>query len=426
MRTSALLFSALLALLARPARAGPFGLVRPAPGEVLRMYSNMTVQADPAFSVAFDEDFPAFEVRLGGFALGNVTLSQLREGAVYALEPSVPVGMNELTVNATRACQNGTNCPSFRTYILPLTVRASRPITITPGDATGWQLAVASPASNGTTPSFRVGDAVPIRARTNLPDALPWNAVQTAPPGWPANLTAVQVYVGAVYAGSWAPSELAAGVNWTIPNGAFPQGGGFFTVALTGPKICNIVVTPKCAGARAVSGLSGAISVDGSYVSLVASATSTFASAASTTTFARTRTTGSAFTTITGAMFFTPAPPSANTPAAPASDPTADLPIPIGAIVGIVIGGIALIALLVFFGFWLRQHRLNQIEVETAKFLATAPKPGQFGGVTAFHRNSWREPDMDVLARTPGQRSAINLPNYGNVSISASKSAREF
>lgn len=94
-RTLGILAIGVAAFAAAPAVAdGPLTIVSPASGETLKMFSPMTLKIDPGFSIALDVDFGNFEVRVGGFKLGNVTLSQLRGGVTYALDPSVPLGMN--------------------------------------------------------------------------------------------------------------------------------------------------------------------------------------------------------------------------------------------------------------------------------------------------------------------------------------------
>lgn len=203
------------------------------------------------------------------------------------------------------------------------------------------------------------------------------------------------------------------------------------------PRICNVYITPNCAGTKPVSALVTGISIDGTPPPV------TTTSAAATPTAA-----ANATAAVNGTSATAPVDSPTGVPSAPV-----ELALPIGAIIGIVVGGIALIGLLVLLGYCIHRRRLNQIEIEE-KYFGTAPKnDDQFGGVTAFHRNSWREPDMDVLARQ--SRSTLALPSecyfygvgclsvaqltpvsfrlpfyratdYTNISISASKSAREF
>lgn len=117
----------------------------------------------------------------------------------------------------------------------------------------------------------------------------------------------------------------------------------------------------------------------------------------------------------------------------------------IGAIAGIAVGGFVFLVAAAGLGYCLHRRRANQIEIEERYFGTEKMKEEQFGGVTAFHRNSWREPDMDVLAgqkrssmlvlpsgfwpraqRWSRSDSVSNPTDYSNVSISNSKSAREF
>lgn len=92
-----------LLTLARPVVSdGPFTIMAPSSGQSFAMYTNMPLQIDPGFSMATDNDYLTFEVKLGGFHLGNVSLTQLRDGVAYALEPSVPLGMNGALLREVR------------------------------------------------------------------------------------------------------------------------------------------------------------------------------------------------------------------------------------------------------------------------------------------------------------------------------------
>lgn len=115
-----------------------------------------------------------------------------------------------------------------RTYLLPLTVQATRQVIVAQGEKE-WGISVIAPkTSTQTAQSYKVGDKIFIKTSTTLQDKLGYNAIQSLGGNW-TNQTGIQVYVGAVHAGTWTPSQLNAGVNWTVPVDAFSAGPGFYS-----------------------------------------------------------------------------------------------------------------------------------------------------------------------------------------------------